>query len=79
MQGTFPEVLALVLTCTQNDCCRRPMMSDTQNVLVCYKGGSSADIIRAELGAFKVEIAHKGTLTEKQKQLLEEQGMRLKT
>lgn len=55
------------------------MMSDTQNVVVCYEGGSSAEIIQAELGSLKVEIAHKGTSTEKQKQLLEEKDMRFMT
>lgn len=71
LQGTYPEVSALVLACTQNERSRRPTTSDIQNAGVYHERGSCAEIIRAELSALKVEIAHRDNLIEKQKDLLE--------
>ncbi|KAL3796137.1 hypothetical protein HJC23_000640 [Cyclotella cryptica] len=72
LQRTYPEVSTLVLACTQNDRSRRPTTSDIQNAGVYHERGSCAEIIRGELSALRVEIAHRDSLIEKQKDLLDE-------
>ena len=59
----FPEVAALILACTNNDCSRRPSAREIQ---VEFQERSGDEVFRAELRTLKMEVENKDKLIQSQ-------------
>lgn len=59
----FPEVAALILACTNNDCARRPTARDIQSE---FQERSGDEMIRAEVRTLKLEVAKRDRLIQSQ-------------
>mmetsp|Transcript_1345 Transcript_1345/g.3369 ORF Transcript_1345/g.3369 Transcript_1345/m.3369 type:complete len:220 (+) Transcript_1345:113-772(+) len=78
MKNYYPEVSALIMSCTQTDWSRRPSASDIQAAGVFQESGNGVEIFRAELRVLNIEMKRKDRLIQHQKEQIEEKDDMIK-